>query len=295
MVTPMSCPNCKSQLAPGAVACARCGHRLETPAPPVADPAGVPTPVSSDPATQYEPTPMASASARSSEAVSNVGQTLSQMVADAAGRWSVDRRSPVFGAVAALFALAFLIGTVALFNLLRADPGEFDQKSDAAVMFNLALALSLGFAALSLLLRLEGGIPSGDPAPQDQRIFFGMSGLIVAFTLLSLFKGLDESLSAESAWFRYALIFSFLAMGFAAITRPTPGMVGAVASRTIGLVVVGLSVIFGIVGLIQGRSADFSTFAMGVTLGDAAIVLAGLAFAWFLGMRKVMPSRSVLR
>jgi hypothetical protein len=217
------------------------------------------------------------------------------MASDATSRWSVDRSSPVFTAAAALFALAFLIGTLALFNYLRADFNEFNQKSDAAVLFNLSLALGLGSAALALLARLEGGIPAGDVAPQDQRIFFAICGLILAYTAVSLFKGLDESLDAQSAWYRYALLFTFFAMGFAALTRPTPSMVGSVSARTVGLVVVGVAVIFAIFGMIQGRSDDFSTFAMGVSFSDAGIVLAGLAFAWFLGLRKAMPSRSVLR
>lgn len=288
MATTMNCPNCGSQLPPGAISCARCGHQLATPTTPSAS--APPPPPDEPAAVTVTPT-----SARSSQALANAGQSLSQLLADAAGRWGVDKRSPVFTAAAALFTLAFLIGTFALFNLLRAGSDEFDQKSDAAVMFNLALALALGFAALAVLSRLEGGIPAGEPASQDQRIFLAACGLIVVFTLLSLYKGLDESLDAASAWYRYALLFTFFAMGFAFLTRPTPATVGSLSSRIIGLVAVGVSVIFGVVGMIQGRSDDFSTFAMGVTLGDAAIVLAGLAFAWFLGMRKAMPSRSVLR
>jgi hypothetical protein len=267
----LNCPNCGSTAMPGATTCSNCGASL--------------TPLPDDPTPDSPPAagPDAEASGPTFSRPAMPGLSFSP--AALSKRWGVEQ-SPVLIVALVLAAVALLAGTVAVISLLLADVDEFDQKDDAHVLFYLAIPLALGAAALMAHLRLKAGAPESKPAIHDQRIAYGLFGLSVVFALLSLFKGFDESLSAEAAWYDYSQLFAFFALGMAIISRPIPRALGSIDASMIGLIAVGIAVVFGVIGGIQARSGSFSTYAMGVTMEDGALIAATLALAWFLGMRR---------
>jgi hypothetical protein len=207
------------------------------------------------------------------------------MIADARSRWGVEQ-SPVLIAALVLAAAALFFGTLAVISYLTAGDDEFFQKFDAEVWFSLAIPLSLGSAALLVLVRLQSGAPRAEAGAQDWQAFLVVGTLSLIFTLLGLYKGFDEGFDAMDAWFSYSIIFAFLTLGLAVIARPVPPAMGTTGSSLIGLGVVGLGVLILVIGSIQGRSDDASTYLQGLSLQRAGLILMVLAFAWFSGMRK---------
>lgn len=207
------------------------------------------------------------------------------MLGDLRSRWGLEQ-TPLFTAALILAGLALVIGTIAVIMFLIAASDDGGQKNDAYSLFSIALPAALGAAGLLAYLRLETGPLSGEVHSQDRMIGFGINGFCLLFILLMLYKGLDESLAAESAYYYYALLFAFFALGFSVIAKPTPAALGGMASAMIGFVGIGVAMVLAVIGAIQYRSDSYSTYAMGATFLDAAFVIVALIFAWFLGMRK---------
>jgi hypothetical protein len=212
------------------------------------------------------------------------------MITDVRSRWGVEQ-SPVFIAMLVMAAAAILFATVAVTSGLIAGDDEFEQRFDASVWFQLATPLAIGAAALCVLLRWQSGPTRGEAHREDQTFLYALMGLSLIWALLGVFKGFDEGLDAADYWFSYSLVFALLAVGFAALARPTPAVLGTVNSVSFGLGWVGLGVVLALIGTIQGRSNDFSTFASGIALQQAGLVLMTLALAWFLGLRPASDSR----
>jgi hypothetical protein len=184
--------------------------------------------------------------------------------------------------------IGLLISIPAVFSYLTAGDADTLQKLDAATWLQLARGLVIGGAALLVLARFQApadGGPVGWPNP-DLTIGLGIAGFAGLFSLLGLFKGLDESFDAQNAWFLFAIIFAFLAIGWFAISRPVPQTVGTLATPMIGIVLVAVGVIALVIGQIQGLSEDFSTYVSGLSFQGVGTVAMLLAFAWFLGMRR---------
>ncbi|HUF52248.1 MAG TPA: hypothetical protein VMR52_00555 [Dehalococcoidia bacterium] len=240
--------------------------------PPSSPPLAAPTPVQDETHSRAEP------------AGSSVD--VAALLTDARSRWGVEQ-SPVFTAALVLAAAAFVLGTIAVILFLVAASDDPGQRDDAFAMFSVAIPAAIGAAALLAYLRLEAGTLSGPVHSQDRMIGFAIYGLCLVFTLLMLYKGLDESLSAETGWYYYALLFAFFALGFNIIARPVPAVLAGVASAMIGFVGIAVAMVVAVIGALQYRSDDFSTYAMGYTLIDAALIVALLSIAWFLGMRRV--------
>jgi hypothetical protein len=207
------------------------------------------------------------------------------MLSDLRLRWGLEQ-SPVFTGALVLAGLALVLGTIAVIMFLIAGDTDLGQKDDAFAMFAVAIPAAVGAAGLLTYLRLEAGPLSGDVHPQDRNIGFVIFGFSLVFTLLMLYKGLDEGLDAETAWYYYALLFAFFAMGFCLIAKPIPAILGGIASSMIGLIGVAVGIIFAVIGALQYRSDDFSAYAMGYSMIDAAFVVMLLVLAWFLGMRR---------
>lgn len=286
MVTPTNCPNCGAALPAGATTCASCGHSLSE-APTVQVPTPQPPEQASPPPQQSAappPPPPPPPTAQPPSAAAP-GTSVSDMLEDVRTRWGVGQ-SPALIAALVLAAAAVAIGTLATISYLIAGDDEISQKFDAQVWFSLAIPLSLGAAALLVLVRLQSGAPREETAAQDWQGYLVLNGLVVVFALLGLFKGFDESFEAMDAWFSYSAVFAFLTLGLAAIARPVPANLGGTNGSVAGLAAVGIGVVVLLIGTLQGRSDDFSTYAQGISLQRAGFVLMLLAFAWFLGMRK---------
>jgi hypothetical protein len=113
-----------------------------------------------------------------------------------------------------------------------------------------------------------------------------MFGLTAAFLLAGLFKGTDESYEALDAWYRYAQLFAFLAIGWCAISRPVPSALGTMNSLMVAYIAAGVAGAAGLIGLLMGLSNDNSTFLTGLSFQSVGLVVALLIIAWFLGMRR---------
>ena len=269
MDSSLTCPNCGSTAMEGAATCNNCGSLLTPPAPqqpsePPPEPAGAGGPKFSQPGT---------------------AGGFSLNLADVAKRWNVEQ-SPILIAALAMLGVALAVGTYAIITSLLAGDTDFEARSDAQALFLFAIPLSVGASALMAYLRLQAGPLSGEPDEQDRQFMYVLYGFSIAFMLPMLFKGFDEGLEAETAWYYYAQLFAFFALALCLIAKPVPSQMGTTSSSMIGLIAVGVAVVAGAIGVIQGMSSDFSSFAIGVTLEDAALVLMTLSLAWFLGMRR---------
>jgi hypothetical protein len=180
-----------------------------------------------------------------------------------------------------------VISIPAVTSYLIAGDADTLQKLDAATWLQLARGLAIGGAALLVLARWQSPSqrsPADRPNP-DLTIGLGIAAFAGLFSLLGLFKGLDESFDAQNAWFNFALIFAFLAAGWFAISRPVPPNVGTLAAHAVGIGLVVAGVIALVIGQIQGLSEDFSTYVSGLSFQGVGTVAMILALAWFLGMR----------
>lgn len=276
MATPAECPQCGADVESGAEICTACGHKLTasemTSEPPPATP-----PPASTPPPPSAPAPTASGGETSFDFAANLAEFRS--------RWGIEQTS-VFTVALALAVIALAGGTIAVIMWLIASGDDFNQKDDAFNIFSVVLPAALGTAGLLAYLRLESGSLSGEAHSQDRNVGFAIFGFAIAFTLLMLYKGLDESLDAEAGWFYYALLFSFFAIGFNIIAKPIPPVIAGLASSMIGFIAMAVAGILVVIGGIQYRSDSFSTYSMGVSFLDAGYVLMILILAWFLGMRK---------
>ena len=269
MATPVNCPNCGSTLAPGVMACARCGHRL------IVEPAEEPAPVAGPqfprPATAAPP-PAASLD-------------LQQMLADIRARWGVVQ-TPIFTAAIALAAAALLIATFAHISYTTAAAAAVNRKLNDQVWFTLATGCALAAAALLVLVRFQSGPPRPAPAKNpDLRVALGLAGLTALFALVGLIIGLGGRFDASDSWLRYAQVFAFLALGWLVISRPIPSSFGTVTAVNAGLIIGGLAMVALLIGQFMGLSNNNDTYVGGLSWQALGIAGITLAFGWFLGMR----------
>lgn len=260
MTDAATCPNCGNALAEGVSTCANCGHQL---APPSSDPPPSGGPTFSRPA-----------------APSAVNVDLAEM----RKRWGV-KQTPYFTTALALAAVALAVGTLAVISYLIAGDTDTEQKLDAQAWFSLSIGLSIGAAAVMILVRLQSGAPAAAADKQDWQFALVILGFAAIFSLLGLFKGFDKGLDALDAWFSYATLFAFLAVGFFALSRPTPAALGGLKAPVIGVIVIAVGVLLLLIGTMQARSNDFSTYASGLAFERFGQVLMLVALAWFLGLR----------
>jgi hypothetical protein len=267
MVTSGNCPNCGSTLPPGAIACARCGHKLAEPAPTEAPPAAGPT--------------FQKPSAQQQQSIDLAGA-----FADVRKRWKVEH-SNVFIAALAMAVLAFLISTIAGPSLVAAGDDAFDRRIDNGVWLQLAFGLALGAAALCILIRWESGPPemTADTERIDFRVGAGLAGVTLLFMLLSLFKGFDGSFDGVDSWFRYAMVYAALVVAIFAISRPIPPTIGGTTSTMVGQVAIGIGAALLVIGQFMGLSNSNDTFVNGLAFQSVGIILMILSLGWFLGLQ----------
>jgi hypothetical protein len=260
-----NCPNCGSTLAPGAIACARCGHQLSDPAPPEAPPGG--------PSFSKPPASVPSAI------------DVASIIADTRRRWGVENNN-IFLAAAVMAVIAFLISTVAGPSLVAADAEAFNRRIDNSVWLQLAFGLALGAASLAVLIRWQSGPPERSGASQmDFRIGAGLAGVTLVFVLLGLIKGFDGSFDGVDSWSRYANVYAMLVLAVFAISRPVPSRLGGTESTLVGLVAVCVSVAGLVIGQFMGLSDQNDTFVNGLAFQNLGVILMTLSLAWFLGLQ----------
>ncbi len=287
MATSNNCPQCGTPLEFGAVSCTACGYQLSAPAEGAA-----PEPEQQPPAwEQPEQPPIPAGPAHQDigaapvrpSAAGGATQSATAMLNETLERWGV-QQSGVLIAAAALFAVAFLVGTLANISYLTAGDGDQLQKFDAQVWFTLALGAAIGALVLLLLVRWQSG-PTAETAERDLQVGVAIGALALLFCLLGLFKGFDDSFDAQDSWLRYALIYAFLAAGWLAISRPIPAAVGTVGSAMAAIVAVGVAGAVLVIGQFMGLSEDYSRYVSGVSLQSVGIVVMVLAVAWVLGLQ----------
>ena len=269
MATPVNCPNCGSTLAPGVMACARCGHKLNVE--PEAEPAAAPGPDFSRPATAAPPPP--------------ASLDIQQVLADIRARWGV-AQTPIFTAAIALAAAALLIATFAHISYLTAGAAAGNRKLNDQVWFTLATGCALAAAALLVLVRFQSGPPRPATAKNpDLRVALGLAGLTALFAVVGLIIGLGGRFSASDSWLRYAQVFAFLAVGWLVISRPIPSSLGTVTAVNAGLIVGGVAMIALLIGQFMGLSSSNDTYVGGLSWQALGIAGITLVFGWFLGMQ----------
>ena len=270
MATPVNCPNCGSTLAPGVVACARCGHRLNVE--PEAEPAPPPGPQFPRPAT-VAPSPAASLNVQ-------------QMLAEVRARWGI-QQTPYFVGVMVLAGLALLIGTIAHISYLTAGSTDANKQLDDGVWLTMATALAFAAAVLALVVRREAGPPprASDARNPDFRIALGLAGMTILFAFVGVVIGMNGRVDAALSWERYAQIFAFFALGWLIISRPVPEVMGTVNSITVGFIAGGAILVALVIGQIMGLSHNNDSYTGGISWQALAISALVLLLGWFLGMQ----------
>ncbi len=270
MATPVNCPNCGSTLAPGVMACARCGHKLAVE--PAAEPAAAPGPDFSRPATAAPPPP--------------ASLNVQQMLADTRARWGIQQTSYLVGVIA-LAGLALLIGTIAHISYLTAGANEANKQLNDGVWLTTATALAFVAAVLALVVRREAGAPprASDARNPDFRVALGLAGTTILFAFVGVIIGMGGRFDAALSWERYAEIFAFFALGWLIIARPVPDALGTVNSITVGLLAGGAILVAVVIGQIMGLSNNNNTYTGGISWQALAISALVLELGWFLGMR----------
>ncbi|HEY8766235.1 MAG TPA: zinc ribbon domain-containing protein [Dehalococcoidia bacterium] len=270
MATPVNCPNCGSTLAPGVMACARCGHKLTVE--PASEPAPVAGPQFPRPATAAPPPP--------------ASLNVQQMLADIRARWGI-QQTPYFVGVMALAVLALLIGTIAHISYLTAGATEANKQLDDGVWLTTATALALAAAVLALVVRREAGIPprASDVRNPDFRVALGLAGTTILFAFVGVIIGMSGRFDAALSWERYAEIFAFFALGWLIISRPVPEALGTVNSITVGFIAGGAILVALVIGQIMGLSHSNDSYTGGISWQALAISALVLELGWFLGMR----------
>lgn len=269
MATPVNCPNCGSTLAPGVMACARCGHKLNVE--PAAEPAAPAGPQFPRPATAA-PSPPASLNVQ-------------QMLVDTRARWGI-QQTPYFAGVIALAGLALLVGTIAHISYLTAGSAAFAKHLHNAVWLALSIGFAFAAAALAVLVRRASGTqPAATAQNPDLRVAAGLAGLALLFALVGMIIGMGGRGLAADSWERYAQLFAFLALAWVVLSRPVPAELGTTSTATIGLIALAGGVGALVIGQIMGLSNSNDSYVGGVSWQAAGIVLVTLVLGWFLGMR----------
>ena len=270
MATPVNCPNCGSTLAPGVMACARCGHKLTVE--PASEPALVAGPQFPRPATAAPPPP--------------ASLNVQQMLADIRARWGI-QQMPYFVGVMALAVLALLVGTIAHISYLTAGATEANKQLDDGVWLTTAIALAFAAAVLALVVRREADAPprASDVRNPDFRVALGLAGTTILFAFAGVIIGMSGRFDAALSWERYAEIFAFFALGWLIISRPVPEALGTVNSVTVGFIAGGATLVALVIGQIMGLSHSNDSYTGGISWQALAISTLVLELGWFLGMR----------
>jgi hypothetical protein len=281
MTTPVNCPNCGSQLPPGAASCARCGVRFDMEPDPTASAPEPPVPA---PATARRPVPQAPRPSASGgpEAVS-LQAYLTQM----RERWGLDATA-YFTATLILAGLAIVLGSIAHAVLLTAGENDFDKQSDFSVWLTTANALALASLVTAVLVRNNA---RSDPVETDVRsldfrIALGLAALTIIFALIGVILGMDGRGTASGSWERYASLFAFVEATWLALSKPVPALVGSVKAETVGMIAGVVAIVMLLVGQIQGLSNDVDSFFGGIAWQAMAVSILLLDLGWFLGMRR---------
>lgn len=286
----VTCPQCGTPVLSGAAICTACGHQLDEPVA-AAPPVDVVAPEQANADAPYEsPPPRTTLPGTEVPQKPRTSLDAPRLLNETRERWGVEASSPTFIAALLMAALAFLIGTYAVISYLIADLGEVRQKLDAAIWLQLASGAGIGAAALLVLERWRSSTVPADSRGLDLRVGLAICALVLIFVLLGLFKGQDESQDAMDAWMSYAQLFAILAIGWFAISRPIPLEVMSLPSVVIGMGAVAVGLILLLIGTLQARSDDFSSFVSGLSFQGAGIALMLLALGWFLGLT---PRRTV--
>jgi hypothetical protein len=286
MTTPVNCPNCGSQLPPGAPVCARCGQRFDIepePAPPtsVSQPAPPPKPASATPSPR-----LTGATGTGPAASGDVGKAVQQYVKEARERWGFEQ-TPIFTACMVVAIAAFLVGTVALIILLTAGENDTDKHLDYATWLTTADALAFGALVLGVLVRYDAPRTPAVPDTKgiDFQVFLAVAGLAILFGLIGAITGMGGHEENGVGWTRYSTLFSFLAATWLILAQPVPEMLGTTKSTTIGLVLAGVALVILLLGTFQGLSNSYDTYIGGLSWQQVAISLIALDLGWFLGMQ----------
>jgi hypothetical protein len=266
VATPVNCPNCGSTLAPGVMACARCGHKLNV------EPAAAPGPDFSRPAMPAPPSP--------------ASLNVQQVLADIRARWGI-QQTQYFVGVMALAGLALLIGTIAHISYLTAGATDAYKQLHDGVWLTTATILAFAAAILALVVRWEAGAPPrpSDVRNPDFRVAVGLAGATMLFAFVGVIIGMSGHFDAALSWERYAQIFAFFALGWLIISRPVPEALGTVSSITVGFVAGGAILVAVVIGQIMGLSNSSDSYTGGVSWQALAISALVLELGWFLGMR----------
>lgn len=286
MADPVNCPNCGSTLPPGAIACARCGHQLATPAsapqPPAPSASAAPPPpppadTSRAPATG-EPSrgPSFKAPGAPAQLQMPVNLDLNEML----GRWGVERSLYVFAALGAA-VLGILIASLGHTLYLVAD--DFLAQSDGVAWQQLGLGLSVIAVALFALVRWQSP-RDARPGQDDRRIALAIGGMAALWMLVGFALGVGKRLDPEGSWWYYSLTFSFVLLAWNIISRPVPARVSTYSTVNIGVGALCVAAGLLVIGTFLAMSDTESSYSMGVTFQDTGIVIAVLAFATFAGL-----------
>jgi len=284
MTTPVNCPNCGSQLPPGAPSCARCGERFDI---------ELEAPVASAPIAQAPPPPKPASATPSPRAASasgasggDIAKSVQQYLAEVRERWGLEG-TPFFIGVIVLAAAAILIGTIAHISYLTAGSDEVTKQLDDGVWLTTAGALAFGALVVAILVRYDA--PRTPPPPDmqstDFRIGLALAGLTVLFALIGAILGMSGRAEAADSWEKYAAIFAFVGATWFVLSQPVPEMIGATKATTIGLVVGVVALVMLLIGQLQGLSNSYDTYIGGVSWQAMAISVIILDLGWFLGMQ----------
>lgn len=287
MATPVNCPNCGSQLPPGAPACARCGERFDAEIEPVVASA----PIEEAPPPPKPPSAMPSPRATSSSGTGpassgDAGKALQQYLGELRERWGLEA-TPFFIGVVVLAGLAVALGTIAHIILLTAGDSDASKHFDYPVWLTTAGGFAFIALVVAVLVRREG--PGTPPPPDMQSIDFrvgvAIGGLAALFALIGTVLGMGGHFEAAESWERYAAIFAFLSATWLILSQPVPELIGTTKATTIGLVVAAVAIVMLLIGQVQGLSNSYDTYVGGISWQAMAISIIVLDLGWFLGMQ----------
>jgi hypothetical protein len=285
MTTPVNCPNCGSQLPPGAPSCARCGERFDV-EPEVTLEAEAPAPEPPPKLPSATPPPRAT-TGTGHAASGDAAKAIQEYLADSRARWGLEQ-TPFLLAVVALTLLAFVIGTIALSLLLTAGSDDIKRQLNNAVWLTTAGAAAFGGLVLAILVRNEA---TGSPAAPDVnsvdfRAAMVVGGLALLWSLIAVITGMGGHPENGEAWARYSAVFAFITATLLVLAQPVPVMLGTMKTTTIGVIAAGVAAVALFIGTIQGMSDSFDTYIGGLALQQLAINVLILDLGWMLGMQR---------
>jgi hypothetical protein len=263
MSASVNCPNCGSTLAPGATACARCGHQLSDPASAETPPAGPQAP-------------------RSAPAAAPAQIKLNVNLSEMLHRWGVQRTTY---ATAAFVAAAVTVAIASIGVAIYLPAGSFDTQQDGQSFLTSSIGAGFITVALMALARWQSGGGKGGANQDDLRVSYALGGLALLWALMAVIVGFfDDRVDPEYGWAQYGLVFALLDLAWCTIARPIPESLGATKSINVGLGFATAAGVALLLGLFLAMSNSQATYSKGVTLQDVGFVLAVLSFGTFAGL-----------